>query len=220
MNERVEIPGGGSVELLGTFGTDLDVANAARVSMGKQSAEFTDRDARLIRYLATHQHWTPFGQVQARFRLAMPIFLARQWFRHTVGFTRNETSRRYVDEPPFFWRPAAWRERPGGSIKQGSGEPLPPGVQQTCFDLLDAAEEAAARAYLMLLDQNVAPEQARCVLPQSMLTVFVETASLYAYARLWGLRIAEDAQKDLLPFAVATRDLLLPHFPVSIEALG
>jgi thymidylate synthase ThyX len=97
---------------------------------------------------------------------------------------------------------------------------LPPGVQQTCFDLLDAAEEAAARAYLMLLDQNVAPEQARCVLPQSMLTVFVETASLYAYARLWGLRIAEDAQKDLLPFAVATRDLLLPHFPVSIEALG
>jgi thymidylate synthase ThyX len=104
MNERVEIPGGGSVELLGTFGTDLDVANAARVSMGKQSAEFTDRDARLIRYLATHQHWTPFGQVQARFRLAMPIFLARQWFRHTVGFTRNETSRRYVDEPPFFWR--------------------------------------------------------------------------------------------------------------------
>ena len=98
-----------SVELLETFGDDLTVVNAARVSLGKQVDEFTDRDAKLVKYLADHDHISPFFHPQARFRLKMPIWMAREWFRHTIGFARNEVSRRYVDSPPTFHLPEEFR---------------------------------------------------------------------------------------------------------------
>ena len=88
------------VELLETFGSDLTVVNAARVSLGKEVYQMTEKDGRLIKYLADHDHISPFFHPQARFRLKMPIWMAREWFRHTVGFARNEVSRRYVDSPP------------------------------------------------------------------------------------------------------------------------
>ena len=90
----------GFVELLETFGSDLTVVNAARVSFAKESAAMTAGDGKLINYLATHNHISPFFHPQLRFRLKMPIFVAREWFRHTVGFSRNEVSRRYIDTPP------------------------------------------------------------------------------------------------------------------------
>ena len=114
-----------SVELLETFGSDLTVVNAARVSLGKQVTEFTPKDARLIRYLAEHDHVSPFFHPQARFRLKMPIWMAREWYRHTVGFARNEVSRRYVDDPPTFHCPDAIRTR-APTKKQGSNDDVHP----------------------------------------------------------------------------------------------
>lgn len=216
----METGDGGRVELLEVMGDDRMVANAARVSFGKWVEEFTDRDARLIRYLATHRHWSPFSHPQAQFRLTMPIFLARQWWRHQVGLTRNEISRRYVDErPSVFFEPVEWRRR-AEDKKQGSGGSLPADVQREATRHMGNLYAESLYAYSELLALGVAPEQARAVLPQGVVTSWIETGSLYAYARLWGLRIAPDAQRDLLPYAQATRDLLVPHFPVSVEALA
>lgn len=120
-----------SVQLIDHMGSDLSVANAARVSMAKESewevlcdgacfecdcngqqTRLSDRDAKLIGYLAKHNHWTPFSHPQLSFRISAPIFVARQWFKHVAGITRNETSRRYVDEAPTFYLPEVVRARP------------------------------------------------------------------------------------------------------------
>jgi thymidylate synthase (FAD) len=209
----------GTIEVLEVFGNDLTVVNAARVSFAKESAEFSDRDAGLIKYLATHKHTSPFFHPQIRCRVKMPIFLAREWFRHTVGFSRNEVSRRYVDTRPECWTPSAEsiRER-DPKAKQGSKEtPVPDAVAV-------AAEMAAKNAevvayYESLLARGVAPEVARSVLPQGMYTEFIETASLAAYARLVGLRTDPTAQKEIQVYAGALERLLLPYFPVSWSAL-
>ena len=110
-------------ELLGCFGSDDMVVDCARVSVNKKAKNYTtEQNAKLILYLAKHKHESPFFHPQAQFRITAPIFVARQWFRHEVGFSRNEQSRRYVDDAPELFYPDNWRARPDKSIKQGSGE--------------------------------------------------------------------------------------------------
>ena len=108
------------VELIDHMGSDLSVVNAARVSYAKESKEFSDQDAKLINYLAKHNHWSPFGHASLQFRIKAPIFVARQLVKHQVGLVWNEVSRRYVDDKPEFYQPPFWRSRPENS-KQGSG---------------------------------------------------------------------------------------------------
>lgn len=228
--ELIEIPGGGFVELLNVMGTDLDVVNAARVSFHKESqweyaapGDEESRilnlpDTRLIYYLARHGHWTPFAQPQAQFRIKMPIFCTRQWFKHQIGLTRNEVSRRYVDDVPEFWVPEEWRER-ADDKKQGSGAVIKDGCETGFTGMLRAVQEFSLAHYQTLIRAGVCPEQARAVLPQSMFTEFVETGSLAAYARIVGLRDAPDAQAEIRDYAVAVRQLLEPRFPVSFAAL-
>ena len=109
------------MELLEVFGNDLTVVNAARVSFAKESIEFSGADEKLVKYLAKHNHVTPFFHPQIRLRIKMPIFVAREWYRHQIGFARNEVSRRYVDTKPECWipTPAQIRER-DPKLKQGS----------------------------------------------------------------------------------------------------
>ena len=172
--------GVGFVELLETFGDDLTVVNAARVSFDKVSTSLTEGDKKLIHYLAKHDHVSPFFHPQVRFRLKMPIFVAREWFRHTIGFARNEVSRRYVDTPPQCWIPAAaeLRER-DAKVKQGS-KTTPVEESEEVHRVVKEQIESAMATYQSLLDRGVAPEVARAVLPQSMYTEFIETASLAA----------------------------------------
>jgi thymidylate synthase (FAD) len=205
------------VELLETFGDDLTVVNAARVSLGKHVDTFTDRDAKLIKYLVDHEHTSPFFHPQARFRLRMPIWMAREWFRHTVGFARNEVSRRYVDDPPTFFVPAELRTR-APNKKQGSNDDVHPN-NQMLRKLIEVETKSSVTAYQALLDQRVAPEQARMVLPQSMMTEFIETGSLAAYARLCGLRMSPDAQQEIQEVAKMVSEALERAFPVSWKAL-
>jgi thymidylate synthase (FAD) len=206
-----------SVELIETFGDDLTVVNAARVSLGKHVTEFTERDEKLIKYLADHEHTSPFFHPQARFRLKMPIWMAREWFRHTIGFARNEVSRRYVDDPPTFFVPEELRSR-APNKKQGSKDDVHPENER----LRDGMEEAMHRSvdmYNHLLKEGVCPEQARMVLPQSMMTEFIETGSLAAYARLCHLRLGPDAQKEIQDVARSVSDALVTVFPASWKAL-
>lgn len=206
-----------SVELLETFGDDLTVVNAARVSLGKQVDEFTERDAKLIKYLAEHDHVSPFFHPQARFRLKMPIWMAREWFRHTVGFSRNEVSRRYVDSPPTFHLPDEFRTR-APSKKQGSNDDVHPD-NEFMRSYYARQCEAALEAYNSLLSSKVCPEQARMVLPQCMMTEFIETGSVAAYARLVKLRTSPDAQREIQIVANEVSSLLADAFPVSWETL-
>ena len=207
-----------SVELQDVFGSDLTVVNAARVSFAKESAEFSEQDGKLVRYLAKHHHVSPFFHPQIRFRLKMPIFVAREWFRHTVGFARNEVSRRYVDtDPEFFVPPEGLRAR-DKNLKQGSKADL---VEQN-DELLEGMNhwnQSALEYYKTLLAAGVCPEQARMVLPQSMMTEWCESGSLSAYARLCNLRLDPTAQKEIRDIAEKVSQMIQPHFPVSWAAL-
>jgi thymidylate synthase (FAD) len=216
-NPKTPVLDKGFVELLATFGDDLTVVNAARVSFHKESHSLTPQDAKLITYLATHQHVTPFFHPQIHMRLKMPIFVAREWYRHQIGFARNEVSRRYVDEPPECYVPDIVRAR-DKNLKQGSKSE---GVEdnETAKKLIDDANVGAMSAYNHLLTQGVAPEVARTVLPQGMYTEFVETGSLAAYARLYGLRADPSAQWEIRQYADAVGKLLEDKFPVSWKAL-
>ena len=210
---KIDIGNGGFVELIETFGSDLTVVNAARVSFNKESTEMSERDAKLVKYLAEHDHNSPFFHPQLRFRLKMPIFVAREWFRHTIGFARNEVSRRYVDSEPEIWLPTDLRAR-DTNLKQGSkAENVE--VNEAACDVYKKATEAAVYAYTSLLEAGVAPELARGVLPLSLYTEFIETGSLAAYARLCGLRLDPSAQKEIQDFARAIHDLVKDKFPVS-----
>lgn len=207
-----------SVELLETFGDDLTVVNAARVSLAKESKELNAADVKLIAYLLKHDHSSPFFHPQARFRIKMPIFLAREWFRHTIGFARNEVSRRYVDSPPTFFMPDTLRPR-APTKKQGSDETGDlGGVGVVMDEVMRASTEEAFRTYNTLLENGVCPEQARVILPQNMMTEFIETGSLAAYARLCKLRMGPDAQKEVRDVARMISDEMLKAFPVSWKA--
>jgi thymidylate synthase (FAD) len=212
--------GVGFIELLETFGSDLTVVNAARVSFHKEVAEMRPADEGLIRYLATHDHVSPFFHPQARFRIKMPIFVAREWYRHQIGLARNEVSRRYVDSKPECWVPAVEDMRARDpKLKQGS-RPDPVAEATSWRTRIADAMDGAIGLYEDMIADGVAPEVARAVLPQSMYTEFIETGSLAAYARLCGLRLSPDAQKEIRTYAAGLASLLTPAFPVSWAALS
>jgi thymidylate synthase (FAD) len=204
------------------MGKDLSVANAARVSFGKKSdldwsdpwspPKLKDKDAKLIRYLAKHEHISPFGHCFASFHIKAPVFVARQLVKHK--FLRwNEISRRYVDHEPEFYEPNAWRGR-SLDVKQGSE-----GVTYPDPDIIHFYEHTALRSYNELLEQGVCPEQARMVLPQSMMTEWYWSGSLDAFADMCNLRCKPDTQAETRFVADAISEEMEKLFPVSWEAL-
>ena len=182
------------VKLIDSMGTDLSVVNAARVSFGKRKEEFTEGDKFLIKYLAEHGHWSPFAHCSAQFHIKAPVFVARQLVKHQVGLSWNEISRRYVDTDVEFYEVDKWRGKPIDK-KQGSDGTLED-KHGICQWSKTKIETAALESYKGLLEQGVAPEQARMVLPQSMMTEWYWSGTLYAFARVCNLRCASDAQYE------------------------
>lgn len=209
----------GFVEVLEVFGSDLTVVNAARVSFAKESQQFSEQDGKLVKYLAKHNHISPFFHPQIRLRIKMPIFVAREWFRHTVGFARNEVSRRYVDSEPECYVPTEDQLRERDTNKKQGSKDTPPEEANRAAGILRGITRSAMECYTDLLFLKVAPEVARMVLPQSMYTEFIETGSLAAYARLCNLRLDPTAQKEIRDYANTVDSLLRSKFPVSWEAL-
>jgi thymidylate synthase (FAD) len=207
------------------MGSDLSVANAARVSFGKRSEMDTsdvwgppklkDKDAKLIRYLAKHKHISPFGHCFASFHIKAPIFVARQLVKHK--FLRwNEISRRYVDDEPEFYTPDSWRGR-ADDKKQGSAGVVP--TSQSIMASSSKANMWSLRYYQTLLNQGVCPEQARMVLPQSMMTEWYWSGSLDAFADMCKLRCAPDTQAETAEVAWEIDCSMVKLFPVSWRAL-
>ncbi len=210
------------------MGNDLTVVNAARVSFAKESGWeanpfdsadtfLSEKDRKLIHYLATHNHWTPFGHPQVTLHMRAPVFVRTQCFKHKVGFTENEVSRRYVDDAPEFYVPIL-RKR-AENKKQGSLNEFPVDLE-TCDFVIQQAHTYALLAYEALLERDVAPEQARMVLPQSMYTEWYWTGSLAAWARFVKQRTHDGAQKETSDLARQCAEIIAPLFPVSWEALA
>jgi len=213
------------VELIDKMGSDLSVVNAARVSYSKESewesitpagptpGMLSDRDEKLIKYLATHNHWSPFAHASLQFRIKAPVFVARQLVKHQVGLVWNEISRRYVDYEPEFYQPTEWRGRPENS-KQGSD-----GVVHTDEEYYSRYVNGCKVYYSLLLNQGVAPEQARMVLPQSMMTEWIWSGTLYAFARVCNLRCAKDTQEETRQIADQIQNICNKEFPTSWKYL-
>ena len=199
------------VKVIDVMGTDLSVVNAARVSFAKESNELSDKDEKLIKYLAKHNHWSPFGHASLQFRIKAPIFVARQLVKHQVGLVWNEVSRRYVDDEPEFFIPDQWRSRPENS-KQGSGEEI-------IIYNIESTMQFVKQTYQNLLKANVAPEMARMVLPQNMYTEWYWSGTLMAFARVCNLRCKDDTQFETQHIADCIDWHLHDKFPISWEAL-
>ena len=204
------------VELIDHMGSDASVVNAARVSFGKRIKEMSEGDTKLIRYLAKHNHWSPFGHASLQFRIKAPIFVARQLVKHQVGLTWNEISRRYVDYEPEFYEVDKWRGRPVDK-KQGSSEENIEWINRSIRTsaLQDQVENVALANYNLMIGAGVAPEQARMILPQSMMTEWYWSGTLYAFARVCNLRCAEDAQYETRIVANLINEECGKLFPIS-----
>ena len=193
------------------MGSDLTVVNAARVSYAKTKEQFEDKDEKLIAFLAKHNHWSPFGHASLQFKIKAPIFVARQLVKHQVGLIWNEVSRRYVDYAPELHHPDTWRGRPINS-KQGSAGEVK--LDRTLQHLYSTAMEQCKILYNALIDKDIAPEQARMVLPQSMMTEWYWSGSLYAFARVCNLRCANDTQLETRMVANKISEICNKEFPI------
>ena len=199
------------VQLIDKMGSDLTVVNAARVSFGKNKKVFDASDEKLIRFLAKHNHWSPFAHCSLQFRIKAPIFVARQFVKHQVGLSWNEISRRYVDYEPEYYMPQSWRLR-AEDKKQGSSD------ETIEYDIANTIK-IANTTYTEMLEKGIAPELARMVLPQNMYTEWYWSGTLYAFARVCNLRCALDTQAETRVIADSIDEFCNEEFPYSWKYL-
>ena len=216
-----------NAELIDSMGDDLRVSNSARVSFSKwrerlilsgdpELRESGRGDDQLIVDLAEQGHFTPFTHVMVSMRETVPILVARQRFKHQIGFTVNEESRRYVSARPDVWVPDTFRAKPAVR-KQGSGGEHPRSTlwRQRYIRQVDGA----VAEYDAMIADGVCAEQARAVLPQGTLTSYIVTGSLFAWARAYNLRSKADAQLEIQGLAKRWDTIIRPLFPLSWRAL-
>lgn len=204
-------------KLIDCAGGDLSVVNAARVSFAKEVKEITGNDERLIKYLAKHRHDSPFRHNFIQLRCSVPIFLARQLYKHQAGLTVNEESRRYIEDTPSFYVPQGWRTRPDGSIKQGSGKRSHKSPMWHRY--VEEHVKESIELYKDMLADGIAPEMARMVLPQNMMVNFIWSGNLLAFFHVYSLRSGEGAQEEAKEFAELLKQAIKPEFECSWEAL-
>jgi thymidylate synthase (FAD) len=227
------------VELIDRMGSDLSAVNAARVSFDKESEweemcpcgstepcysgycrmdqHLSERDQKLITYLAKHDHWTPFAHTALQFRVSAPVPIRTQCFKHKQGLVENEESRRYISSRPELYVPEYFRSKPEGSIKQGSGDEH----ENSGMWLVEYQKECQAMIglYVDMVDDGVCPEQARFVLPQGVEVNWIWTGNLYAFANFYNKRTDPHAQKEIQELAKQLSELVEPLFPHSWKAL-
>lgn len=233
--QRIDVLDKGYVILHDVMGTDLTVANAARVSYEKKSEELTEGDRRLIKFLAREGHTSPFRHAMLQFEMYAPLMVARQHWKYVVGSSMleatgdnmtawNESSRRYVTEEPTFYIPKEneWRSAPENS-KQGSGAPilstsdiLAEGATKRLSEYIDEG----VSIYNDLLSLGFCAEQARLFLPAyGMYVRYYWTASLQSVCHFLNQRLAHDSQVEIQAYAKAVLELVKPMFPISVGEL-
>lgn len=218
-------------EYINHMGDDLEVVNAARVSFDKESewewydpngnfsemGRLSEADTKLIRYLADHDHWTPFAHTSIKLRMKAPVPIRTQCFKHKQGFVENEESRRYISSRPELFVPDAFRSKPTGGAKQGSSGAHP--RSGIWLEFYKAAAEASIDLYEEMVDEGICPEQARFILPQGCEVNWIWTGNLYAFANFYNKRTDAHAQKEVRDLAHQVGDIIAPLFPISWKAL-
>jgi thymidylate synthase (FAD) len=218
----------GYVRLVDKMGSDVSVVNSARVSYDKQVDSLSDKDRRLIRFLAENEHTSPFRHAMLQFEIYAPLMVARQWWKYIIGSSHqdnmaawNESSRRYITEEPTFYvvQMNEWRSAPVNS-KQGSGEILPLDTGDKLTRSLIDSYNYGITMYEQAMEMGACAEQARLFLPAyGMYVRWYWTASLYGVAHFLNQRLGHDAQKEIQDYAAAVAKLANEHFPVSIQQL-
>lgn len=218
------------VEYIDHMGSDLSVVNAARVSFDKVSDwvyendewdgplwKLSEADAKLITYLAKHDHWTPFAHTSISLRMQAPVPIRTQCFKHKQGLVENEESRRYIRSRPVLFVPDNLRSAPTNGAKQGSS-----GVHPKSNHWLNQYEwvcKEAITLYERMIADGICPEQARFVLPQGVEVNWVWTGNLYAFANFYLKRTDPHAQKEIQKLALMVGEIIEPLFPISWKAL-
>lgn len=224
MIEIIKCLDNGYVRLVNVMGSDLTVANAARVSYAKESHELNEKDIKLIKFLAREDHTSPFRHAMLQFEVYAPLMVARQHWKYVVGGAHqmdawNESSRRYITEEPEFHIPDVWRSAPENS-KQGSGEPVGDLVQMKWHDELVSLVMHCQSLYEEAIKDGICAEQARLFLPAyGMFVRYYWSASLQSVSHFLNQRLAHDAQVEIQVYAEAVHQLASQHFPVSLEEL-
>ncbi len=203
----------GHIELIDVMGDDLSIVNAARVSYNTQADELTERDKKLIFFLAKHKHWTPFEQNALKFRVKCPIYIARQWMKHRC-WVFNEISARYTQFTSTIYQPDQFRQQ-AEKNKQASVEAIALDQEQAA-DAYELASKVAIEAYNKLIELGVCREQARGVLPVGSHTEFITTVNLRNYMHWYNLRAPSEAQWEIQQYAKASIELVKEKFPVAI----
>ncbi|HJV21205.1 MAG TPA: FAD-dependent thymidylate synthase [Holophagaceae bacterium] len=209
----------GFVKLIDHMGSDLSVVNAARVSFGKRKDAFDEGDAKLIRYLAKHEHTSPFRHTALTLHVKAPIFVFRQWMKHRIGSEFNEISGRYVVFPDDeFYVPEVFRQQSKDN-KQGSFGEIAEDVRGPAAETFLQACKDSVKQYKALLEMGVCKEQARCVLPVGLYSEVYWTVSLQAAAHFIRLRTEGHAQWEIQQYAHAVAKVVEQVYPVSLKAL-
>ncbi len=201
-----------SVELIRISGSDLDIVNAARVSYGKVSAAFSEKDKALLTFLMDHEHTSPLEHNQFSFRIKSPIYVARQWMRHRMN-SYNEISYRYVKSALEFYVPKNWRFQDKNNHQGSFGAFSDQDALNSYMQALDKIRQM----YEELLAKGVCREQARGILPLCAYTEFIFTCNLHSLIHFLRLRLAQGAQYEIRVYAKALFQLAKPHFPVALS---
>lgn len=205
-------------EYIDHMGNDLSVVRAARVSFAAdKGVKWSESDAKLIKYLANHNHWTPFAHTAITLRMKAPVPIRTQCFKHKVGLSENEESRRYISGRPEYFMPK-WRKSVSNK-KQGSGDCFLTGDSLILDKMYEDSIQSSILAYEKALHLGVCEEQARFYLPQGCVVNWYWTGSLAAFARFAKQRMDSHAQVEIQELATMVSDIIKPLYPVSWEAL-
>ena len=208
----------GFVRLDAAMADDLSVVNGARVSFGQRSEELAERDAGLIRFLIRERHGSPFEHNAFRFHIKLPIFVMREWARHRIG-SFNEWSARYSRLDPEFYVPEPEDVRTQvGKPGAYSFDPVPDEVAERTRVAQREVYEQAYAAYLKMLEDGVAREVARNVLPVAIYTQFYWTVNARSLMNFLSLRNAPTAQREIRRYAEAVETLFAERMPVTHAA--
>jgi thymidylate synthase (FAD) len=217
----------GKIELLDSMGSDLDVVNAARVSFDVQHTSMEKRDIDLVKYLWDHKHSTPFEHCIMKFRIEVPMYIAKQHMRHRT-WSYNEVSRRYTSHDIKIYEPIEFRAQSSNNRQASTSSTLNPVIEsidgqtssyvRKASDELKALNRKAIKLYNNMLEAGICREQARGVLPQNTFTSYIATANLLNVLKFLGLRNKPEAQYEMQLLAKAMEDMVKECFPVVYKA--
>ena len=219
---KIDVLDKGYIEVVDKLGDDLTPVNAARVSFGGRSENFTDKDKRLSKFLIKNKHFSPFRHQHVMMIIKAPEFVMRQWYKHVVGIETtstsvtkdhawNEISGRYIPVQEYYY-PDVWRKQSEDNKQASEGE-LDELQQKRMTQMYSEYMKNVEMTYERMVDAGMAKEQARIVLPLSQYTLVYWTASFQSIMNFIELRDEPTAQWEIQEYAKVLKEIMFNQFP-------